>query len=107
MSIDQNVVNAGILEQRLQRTQAEYLVLHLGDDALSLVRGEQRLLVLENAVCELGDILGDAVLADLSEPREIDVIEQAVVYAGLELLVLCIALGRLLLLGALVGLAGE
>jgi hypothetical protein len=84
--IHEHVVYRGVLEQRFQRAETEDLVLDLADKPLAILEAEQRPLLLEEDARGLANVVLDLLLAQASDPGEVEVVEQCVVDARLELL---------------------
>ena len=78
----------GILQQRLERAQAEDLVQHLVADLLLLGGGQQIRLVFHDRQHRLPHFAANAVVVDAGQRLQVDPVEQLAVQRELQLLVL-------------------
>ena len=93
-TVDQDVRNRRILEQWLERAEAEDFVLNLLHEALSLLQRQQELLFFENLDRCGRDVRADPLLADGRNSTEVDHFEQSIVDPRLQILVQRISRGR-------------
>ena len=84
--VHQDVGDLGILDQRLQRSQAEDLVQHLADQRLTLVEVERDHLLGDQVVDHLPDRLDDLVPAHPVQTGEVEPLDQPAVDPALDLL---------------------
>ncbi len=88
VGVDQNVGDGGILQQRLERAQAEHLVQHFIADLLFLERAEQRRLGIDERDERLADFAAHALVVDGGERLQVDLVHQLAVQGELQLLIL-------------------
>ena len=82
--VDQDVGDRRILEQRLQRAQAQDLVEQLLDQETELLGVERRALGREQLIDDRGDLAPQVRLGDLLDGSQVQLLEQALVQARLE-----------------------
>ena len=88
VAVDQDVGDGRVLQQRLERAEAEDFVQNLVGDLLLLERAEQRRLVVDQRDHRLADFRADALIVDRRQRFEVDLVEQLAVKRELQLLVL-------------------
>ncbi len=89
VAVDQNVVDAAVLEQRLDRAEAGHLVENFVDELGELLGIQRQTLDQDVLRDELLDVLADFVLGQLFERRKVDLLDQLAVqpHLGVEQLV--------------------
>ena len=85
--VDQDVGDGGILQQRLERPQAEDFVQHLVADLLLFERAEQRRLGSINEIERLAHFAAHALVVDGGQRLQVDLVQQLAVQRELQLLV--------------------
>ena len=70
-AVDEDIGDGGLLEQRLERAQAEHFVEHLLDDLVLLGGGHGDALVFEQALDHAADLGAHAVLRDGGDAVEV------------------------------------
>ncbi len=93
-AVDQDVADRRVLEQHLERAEAERLVEHLVDEPLALHAVEQRVLGVAQVLDDEADLAAQRVALQVADARQVELVDELAVDAALELLELCI--GRLL-----------
>src|SRR5262245_8540337 len=83
--VDQNIADRMVLEQHLQRPQAKGLVEHLLDQALSLLSIEKRLFRIAQVLNNQADLAAEHVALQFTNTIQVELIDQLVVNAALEL----------------------
>ena len=83
----QNVADGGILQQRLERAQAEDFVQNLFDDAVLFHQAEGRLLFLHQLGHGRADLRAHPLAGHRGERFQVDAVEQLAVERELQLLV--------------------
>ena len=76
----------GVLEQHLQRAEAEGLVEHLVDEPFALHAVEQRVFGVAQALDDQADFAAQRVAVQVADPRQVELIDQLAVDQSLELL---------------------
>src|SRR5689334_2209374 len=84
-TVDQDVTDAGVLEQRLERTQAEHFVQDLLDDALTLGQRHGDAFVPHQPLYHAADLDADALLVQRPELLRVERAEQLVMNLALYL----------------------
>ena len=87
VAVDQNVGDGRVLQQRLERAQAEDLVQNLFGDLLLFERAEQRRLVVDQRDDRLAHFGAHALVVDGRQRFEVDLVQQLAVKRELQLLV--------------------
>ena len=98
MAVDQDVGDRRILEQRLERPEAEQLVEHVADQLLALGMVERVVLLGQLFGDDVADFSLDLLARHLLERLQVDEVEQPLVKLDLEL-------GMLVALGERTGVA--
>ena len=75
-----------VLEQQLQRPEAERLVQHLVDQPLALVAVEQRVFGVAQMFDDQADFAAQHVALQLADSRQVELVDQLAVNAALEIL---------------------
>ena len=88
VAVHQNVRDPGIVQQRLEGTQAENFVQDLVADLQLLGGGEEIGLLRHDREHRLPDFAANTVVLDIRQRLQIDPVEQFVVQREFELLVL-------------------
>ncbi len=88
VAVHQDVGDGAVLEQRLERSQPEDLVQHLGGDPLLLGGGQQVRLFVHHGQHRLPHFGADAVVVDARQRLQIDALQQLAVQREFQLLVL-------------------
>ncbi len=76
VTVDQDVVDARILEQRLDRAETRHLVEDLGDELRELLGVERQPLDQDVLRDELLDVLANLLLRQLFQRRKVDLLDQ-------------------------------
>ena len=84
---DQDVADGGILQQRLERAQAEDFIQNLFDDAVFFHQAERRLLFFHQLGDGGADFRADALAGHGGEGLQVDPVQQLAVQRELQLLV--------------------
>ena len=87
VGVDQDVAHGRVLQQRLERTEAEDLVEHLVADLLALDRTEQRRLFVNQRHQRVPHFRTHLLVFDRGQRFEVDLVEQTPVELELQLLV--------------------
>ena len=87
VGVDQNVGDGGILQQRLQRPQAEHFVQHFVADLLFFERAEQRRLGVDQRDHRLAHFAAHALVVDGGQRFQVDLVHQLAVQGELQLLI--------------------
>ncbi len=89
VAIHEDVRDVAILQQLLERTEAEQLVEDVGDQVLSFVQAERRRLrlILDHPVDQFADLGLGFAAADAREPFEVQLVQQPRVHLPLEVLI--------------------
>ena len=85
--VNENVGDGRVLQQRLERTQAENLVQDLLADLLALKRAQQRLLAVHERDDRLPHFRADALVVDCGQRLQVDLVQQFAVKRELQFLV--------------------
>ena len=93
VAVDQDVGDRRVLEQRLERAEAEQLVEHVADQLLALGMVERVVLLGQLLGDDVADFVLDLLARHLVERRQVDQVEQPLVKLDLEVGVL-VALGE-------------
>jgi hypothetical protein len=88
IAVDQNVGDGWVLQQRLERPQAKYLVEDLFGDLLAFERAKQRLFAVDEGDDGLPHLATNPLVVNGGERLEIDLLQQLAVQRELQLLVL-------------------
>ena len=83
VAVDQDIGDAAVLEQRLERPQAGHLVEDLGDEVVELLLIERQPLDQDVLRDELLDVRAHLVFRQLLQRREIDLLDQPAMQADL------------------------
>ncbi len=83
MTVDQDVADARVLEQRLERTQAGHFVENFRDEIGEFLRVERQPLDQHVLRDQLLDVVADFVLRQLFQRRKIDFLDQPAMQAHL------------------------
>ena len=96
--VDQDIADRRVLEQQLQRAEAERLVEHLVDEALALDAVEQRVFGVAQVLDDQADLAAQRVAFQVADARQVELVDQLAVDEALQLLealgALAIAAGR-------------
>ena len=92
-AVDEDVADRRVAEQRLDRPQAEHLVPDVAQEAVALVLGECDSLLGEDPLGGRHHLLAVLLLGHVVALGEVEDVEEPVVNAGLELLVLAVPRG--------------
>jgi hypothetical protein len=92
-TVHQDVADAQVLQQRLERPETERLVHHLVHEAFLVVGVEQALLVLAQLADDLADLLSDGLGGEHLEVLEVQPLDELLVDADFELLEVDVAVG--------------
>ena len=77
--VDEDVADGRVLEQHLQRAEAERLVEHLVDEALALHAVEQRVFGVAQPLDDEADLAAQRVAFQVADPRQVELIDQLAV----------------------------
>ena len=83
VAVDQDVADGGVLEQRLERTQAGHLVENFRDEFGEFLRVQRQPLGQHVLRHQLLDVPADFVLRQLFQRRKIDLLDQPAMQAHL------------------------
>ena len=88
--VHEDVRDVAILEQHLERAEAEELIEHVADQVLALEQAERRRvrLRLDHRVDQAADLGLGVAAADLVQSLQVEPVEQLLVDLGLELLIM-------------------
>ena len=84
--VDEDVADRRVLEQHLQRAEAERLVEHLVDEPLALHAVEQRVFGVAQALDDQADLAAERVALQVADARQVELVDQLAVDEPLELL---------------------
>jgi hypothetical protein len=85
-AVDQNVADRAVLQEQLQRTEAEGLVQHLLDQPLALAAIEQRLFLVAQVLDDEANLLAEHVARQLADAGQVELIDELAVDLPLEVL---------------------
>ena len=94
VTVDQDIVHRGVLDEGFQRSQADDLVLYLGQHALALGHVQRRVLEFlpEQPLGHLGDLGAHLGIGQLVQQRQVDHVDETAVDAGLDVEIVVLAL---------------
>ena len=84
-AVDQDVADRRVLEQQLERAEAERLVEHLVDEPLALAAVEQRVFGVAQVLDDQADLAAQRVAFQVADARQVELVDQLAVDAPLEL----------------------
>ena len=90
--VDQDVADRRVLEQHLQRAEAERLVEHLVDEALALHAVEQRVFGVAQALDDQANFAAQRVAFQVADARQVELVDQLAVDEPFEFLEALVAL---------------
>ncbi|MGC2541486.1 MAG: hypothetical protein WA372_09800 [Candidatus Sulfotelmatobacter sp.] len=93
ITVDQNVGDGVVLEQRLERAEAEDLIKDFAGKALALGEAERNDFIVDGIADENENFFAGAVTGGAAELFEVETIEDFAVQVGLYLLVLAVLEG--------------
>ncbi len=85
-AVDENVADRRVLQQHLQRPEAEGLVEHFAYQPLALVAVQQRVFGVAEVLDNQADFAAKRVALQFAHPRQVELVDQLAVDALLELL---------------------
>ena len=82
--VDQNIADRRVLEQQLERAQAERFVEHLVDQPLALGAIEQRVFGVAEMLDDQANLAAQHVAFQLADARQVELVDQLAVNASLQ-----------------------
>ena len=82
--VDEDVADGRVLEQHLQRPEAERLVEHLVDEPLALHAVEQRVFGVAQPLDDQADLAAERLAFQVADPRQVELIDQLAVDEAFE-----------------------
>ena len=84
--VDQDIADRGVLEQQLERAEAERLVEHFLDQPLALAAVEQRVFGVAEVLDDQADLAAQHVAFQLADARQVELVDELAVDPALEVL---------------------
>ena len=84
--VDQDIADGRVLEQHLQRAEAERLVEHLVDQPLALHAVEQRVFGVAQVLDDQADFAAQRVAVQVADARQVELVDELAVDEPLEFL---------------------